>query len=405
MPIYTYKASNAAGDIIEDTLQATNRDGAATSLASRGLQLLTLKKVESKRGISIGGRISTSQKAEFARFMATMLRSGMSVPDSVDIIRQETKNKKMNEILVDIAFQTRRGKSMSSVLAQYKDEFDAVFLTMVKVGEESAGLDKSFDYLSAQLTASHELSQKIKGSLMYPAVIVVAMIGNGLLMGLFVLPKISGVFLKLEVELPFYTKVILDLGNAFGENPLLVIIATVVMILTAFFLVVIPRSRNMIVRGMAKLPVIRTVALHIDVARFSRTLSTLLKSGVSIVEALDVAADSIASPAMRNRAKQFSKGVEKGEPLSEILSRNKDIFPGVLVQTVRAGEKSGSLDQVLNEMAQFYESEVEFSLKRMTSILEPVLMLLIGVVVGVMVILMIAPIYSIIGGLQESLVQ
>src|SRR4029079_3889492 len=136
------------------------------------------------------------------RFVSTMLRSGMSIPEAVEIIREETKNKAMQRILADISFQTQKGKSLSSVLSTYKQDFDPIFLTMVRVGEQSGTLEKSFQYLSKQLAASHELTQKVKGSMMYPAVIVVAMFGNGLIMMLFVLPKIAGAFLNLDVPLP-----------------------------------------------------------------------------------------------------------------------------------------------------------------------------------------------------------
>jgi type IV pilus assembly protein PilC len=329
----------------------------------------------------------------------------MSVPEAVEIIRQESKNAKMQKVLADLSYQAKKGKSISSVLETYPKDFDRVFLTMVKVGEESGTLEKTFEYLSKQLSASHELGQKIKGSLMYPAVIVVAMVGNGLLMAVFVLPKLAEAFLKLDVPLPAYTRILLGAGEFFGKNPLLVIGAAIAAGIFGIAFIVIRTTRALLIKMLSRAPVIKNVVRNIDVARFSRTLSTLLKSGVPIIESLDVSSESVTNPRMKKETKSFSEQVAKGRSLSEIMATNKTSVPSIMIQTIRAGEKSGSLEQILEEVADFYEKEVEFSLKNLTSLIEPVLMLVIGVVVGVMVIMMIAPIYSIIGGLQQTIGQ
>lgn len=404
MPLFTYKATDEEGKIFEDTIQASSRENAATTLSSQGVKILTIKKVGGAGGIFFGG-ISSAEKAAFCRFMATMLRSGMSVPDGVEIIRQESKNQKMQKVLADLSYQTKKGKSVSSVLEQYSDDFDRVFLTMIKAGEESGTLEKTFEYLSVQLSSSHELSQKIKGSMMYPAVIVVAMVGNGMMMMLFVLPRLAQAFLKLDVPLPVYTRVMLNVGQFFGNNPILIIGITIAIAIGFVMLFIIRPTRKIIMHILTGMPLVKKVVRNIDIARFSRTLSTLLKSGVPIIESLDVSSDSVTSDRLRNVTKLFSGQVAKGQSLSDIMTGHRDVFPSVMVQTIRAGEKSGSMEQVLSEVADFYEKEVEFSLKNMTSLIEPILMLLIGVVVGVMVIMMIAPIYSIIGGLQQTIAQ
>ncbi len=405
MKIFHYKARNEKGEIVDDIIQAGSESEAVAAIKANNLQLLT---ISTDTGLGQGllqGRISVAEKSSLCRFLATMLRSGMSLPEAVDIIRAETKNKRLKKILGDISFQTQKGKSLSVVLGQYEDDFGPVFLTLVKVGEESGTLEKSFDYLAKQLSSSHELTQKVKGSMMYPAVIVVAMIANGLLMMLFVLPRISKVFLKLEVPLPFYTKWLLMAGNFFGENVALVLGLTVLIGILIAVLLTLNKTRNAVFARVSKLPLIRGITEQVDIARFASTLSTLLKSGVSIVEALDVSSQTLSQAKVRKQAEKFSEEISRGESLSSILAKKRDIFPTVVVQTIRAGEQSGSLEVVLAEMAEFYEKEVDYSLKRFTSLLEPILMLTIGVVVGVMVLMMIAPIYSIIGGLQQVIAR
>lgn len=404
MPLFTYKATDEEGRVFEDTMQASNKENAVATLQTQGVKILTIKKVGGVGSISFGG-ISTSEKASFCRFMSTMLRSGMSVPDAVEIIRQETKSVKLQNVLADLSYQTKKGKSISSVLEAYPGDFDKVFLTMVKVGEESGTLEKTLEYLAVQLTASHELAQKVKGSMMYPAVIVVAMMGNGILMMVFVLPRLASAFLKLDVPLPSYTRILLTAGQFFGKNPVLVIGGVMVAGVVFVSLFLIRPTRAIMVRIISGAPVVRNVVRNIDVARFSRTLSTLLRSGVPIIESLDVSSESVTNPRIRAETKRFGQLVAKGQSLSDIMASQKTVFPSIMVQTIRAGERSGSLEQVLGEVADFYEKEVEFSLKNLTSLIEPVLMLLIGVVVGVMVIMMIAPIYSIIGGLQQTIQQ
>jgi type II secretory pathway component PulF len=402
MTLFSYKGTDVKGKVVEDTINASTKEDAISALKTTGIKILALKSIDTSIGQIMKGHISLQDKAVFCRFMSTMLRSGLSIPEALEIMRAETKNQKMRKILADLAFQTQKGKNLTSVLAQYKEDFDSVFLTMIKVGEESGTLEKSFEYLTKQLTASYDLGQKIKGSLMYPAVIVVAMMGNGLVMTIFVLPRIAEVFLKFSFPLPLPTRIVLGIGNFVGHNIALTLggIATAVVVLGLMFY--INKTRTLLFNLLQKLPVVSKVVKQIDIARFARTLSTLLRSGVSITSALDVTADALTSANLKKEAKKFSQGIEKGETLSQVLTKDVNLFPPIMVQTIKAGEKTGTLDQILEEMAIFYENEVDYSLKRATALLEPVLMLIIGVVVGIMVIVMIAPIYGIIGGLQQQ---
>lgn len=402
MPLFTYKAATKKGEVVEDVIQASNKKEAGLLLKAEFGQVLSIKALNKGKAI-FGGGVSVSEKAAFCRFLATMLRAGLPLPEAIEIIRQETKNEKLKQILFDVSFRIRKGSSLSSVLGNYKKDFNSVFLTMIKAGEESGSLEKSFDYLAKQLLASYELSQKVKSSLMYPIVIVGAMIVNAIIMLVFVLPKMSEVFLQLNAELPITTKFVLNVGETIGDNLALTLTLFFVSIFLSVMLFVIRETRTAILNIFMRLPVISKVMEEIDVARFARTLSTLLKSGVPILVSLDVASDTISQPRLKKEAKKFSEGVSKGESLSEILAGGKNLFPVTMVQTIKAGEKSGSLEVVLEELANFYELEVDYSLKRATSLLEPILMLIIGVAVGAMVIIMITPIYSIVGGLEGGI--
>jgi type IV pilus assembly protein PilC len=403
MPLFRYKAKDKNENLVEDVIQAANRKEAAVLLKADELQILTVKNLEKKDIVIFGGGIPVSEKAAFCRFLGTMLRSGLPLPEALDIIRQETRNKKFQQILFDLIFHIRKGETLSSVLAKYKTEFDAVFLTMIKAGEESGTLENSFDYLAKQLLASYELSQKVKSAMMYPAIIIAAMVANaGVMLG-FVLPKMSEVFLSLNVELPPVTRFVLTAGRTLGANLALTFGAFFAFIFFVILLFLIRSTREAIFSYLVKLPVINKVMDQLDTARFARTLSTLLKSGVPIMVALDVSSDVLRQPALKKQAKAFSEGVSRGMSLSEVITKQKKSFPITMIQTIKAGEKTGSLEVVLEELATFYEMEVDYSLKRATSLLEPLLMLIIGVAVGAMVVLLITPIYSIVGGLESGL--
>ncbi len=397
MPLFTYKAQDKKGKIIEDVTQASSRKEAASMLKADNLKILTIKTLDTKMDSLFSGKISVSEKAAFCRFMATMLRAGLPLPEAIDIIRRESKNKKLRKVLFDISFNMKKGSTLNFVLSKYKSDFDNVFLTILKAGEESGTLDQAFDYLSKQLLASYELSQKVKGALMYPAVIVAAMGANMIIMFTFVLPKLSEVFLQLDVELPTATRLLLGFGTFLGENTALVIGVMFFLGVFGFLTLYIRRSRKIVFDLFVKLPVVKKVVKEIDVARFARTLSTLLKSGVPITGALEVSGDVLSQSSLKAVAEQLSSGVQKGVSLSDILASKKNVFPVIMVQTIRAGEKTGSLEVVLEEMATFYESEVDFSLKRATALIEPILLLTIGVAVGGMAVMMITPIYSIVG--------
>lgn len=402
MGLYSYKATDKKGKIIEDVLQASSKDEAASILTSDELKIVSIKPFDEKFRSFMSRGVTVSEKAALCRFMATMLRAGLPLAEAVDIIRQETQGKRLKQILFDVSFYIRKGQTLSSILSKYKDDFDPVFLTMIKAGEESGTLEKSFDYLAKQLLASYELTQKVKTSMMYPGVILTAMVGvAGIMLG-FVLPKMSDVFLSLNVKLPTATKFILNVGQTVGANLALTfgLFFAVILVIIALFL--IKKTRTIILSVFVKMPVVNKVMDQLDTARFARTLSTLLRSGVPIMVALDVSSDVLRQPGLKKQAKAFSEGVSKGESLSDILTKQKKSFPVTMIQTIRAGEKTGSLEVVLDELATFYELEVDYSLKRATSLLEPILMLIIGIAVGTMVVLMITPIYSIVGGLESG---
>lgn len=400
MPLFSYKAQNSKGEVISEITQAGNKSEAVNTLQSLGYKVLSLKSVDANANSLFEGSVSIAEKATFSRFLATMLRAGLPLTEGLDVIGKETPSEKLKKVLLDVSFQTRRGNSLSASMGKYPKVFDPIFLTIVKAGEQAGTLEKSFDYLSKQLLISYEMTQKVKGAMVYPAVIVTAMIANAIVMLVFVLPKMSGVFSTLNLKLPATTKAILAVGNFVGANTVLVMVAVLLSVIIGIIFFSWGTTREMLVALLTKVPMVKRLRDQIDVSRFSRTLSTLLDNGVPIMEALDVSADVISQLKLKKEAKLFSEGVGRGEALSDLLEKSKGVFPKVVTQTIKAGEKTGALEEVLIELAEFFEKEVDYTLKSLTSLIEPIIMIVIGVGVGALVVMMIIPIYSVVGGME-----
>ncbi|OGY17147.1 MAG: hypothetical protein A2785_03970 [Candidatus Chisholmbacteria bacterium RIFCSPHIGHO2_01_FULL_49_18] len=403
MEIFEYKVKDKQGKIVQDIIESTSRKDAAISLRDQGYQVLTVRKtMPTQSFLDKTRRISTVEQAIFCRYLSTMMKAGLPLAESIEIMAKESTNRKMGRILRDLQFSLQRGQKLSTVFSRYPEIYDSVFLTLTRAGEESGTLEQSFDYLAKQLMSSYELSQKVKGALLYPAVILSAMMGVGVIMITFVLPRISSVFLRLNIKLPLATRLLLTVSQFMGNNfPW--IIGSALLLLSALVVIIrFSRTRKALARFSSKFPVLSRLFDQLDLARFSRTLSTLLKSGVPIVESIRVSVELLTQTKFVKLGKTFEESIQKGQSLSDAIAQGEGIFPGLMTQSIRAGEKTGSLEVVLEELAQFYEQEVEHTLKGLTSILEPVLMLVIGVAVGAMVISIIAPIYSIIGNLQPQ---
>lgn len=401
MQTFKYKILDKNKKIIENTVQARSRAEVVAMLREKNVKILTVKKNATEISF-LGNKIKTLDKANFCRYMSIMLKSGLSVSEAVEVISSETENGKMKLILNELSFSMSEGGEISKTLEKYPNIFDKVFLALLKAGEKSGSLEKTFEYLSNQLYASHRLNKKILGALMYPAVVITAMIGVGILMMTFVLPKLSAVFLKMKIDLPLPTKILLTFGDFMGKNSLLVFLGIFIFVAIVVVLMSNYKTKRSVFSFFSNAPIIRKLSRQIDLARFSRTLSTLLKSGVPIINALNIAAETLSQKDMKKVASSFEKGITEGKPIASLLSEKKKVFPAIMVQTIKTGEKTGTLDTVLAEIAEYYEAELEDGLKEFVTLLEPLIMLIIGVAVGAMVIMIIAPVYSVVGSMQST---
>lgn len=407
MPVYSYKAKTKEGRVKQGTVIAASKKEAGANLRSEGFSPLFVKKTTvSKKGFLFNGgqRLPLIEKANLCRYLGTMVKSGLPLTEAIEVLRAEAVHPQLKLILDETRGRLQKGQLLSNAFALFPETFDEVFLTLLKAGEESGTLDKTFAYLGSQLYADYQLRQKIKSTLAYPIVISLATLGLGIAMLVFVVPKISPVLLRLSAtfELPTHTVLILKIGVFLSDNLLffLAALAGLAVLLVSFL--IRPSGRKLLNRFLTYLPLIKDFYEHLALARFSRTLSTLLKSGVPITNSLEVACGTLNLPKYEKLKGFFAQEISKGRSLAETLKKS-ELFPPIMTSLVATGEKTAALDKLLLDLALFYEEKVSNSLKTMTDIIEPVLMLAIGLAVGAAVISLIAPIYSFVGSLSQSI--
>lgn len=352
------------------------------------------KILQSLQGVKLG------EKIVFIQDLSIMLKSGIPVARSLKIITKQTHNKRFAKILESITQGIENGKTLHESLGQYPAVFSPIFVSMIKVGELSGNLDESLQYLTVQLEREAELKSRVRGAMIYPAVIVVAMVIIGIVMSIFVLPKLTAVFKDFNQTLPFMTRVVIAISDFMGAHAILAV-GGLVGLVVAFgaFLRTAPGKRGLDM-FLVRVPIINPIVKKINLARFARVFSSLLKSGIPIVEGLEVSGESMPNILYRETIIQAGQNVKTGKNLTDELAKNEVLFPVIVVQMLQVGEETGSLETILAQLAGHYESEVDATLKDFSSIIEPVLLLVIGTIVGVLAYALIIPIYNIGNNIQ-----
>lgn len=399
MSQFNYKALDSQKKISQGVLSARSSQEVADELSKKGLSPLTISEKVDRSNTK--GTIPAIEKITFCRYVSTMLASGLSLSDGINVMHDETKHPLMRQILGDISYGLEQGQQLSVVFEKYPHVFESYFLTLTRAGEVSGTLGDVFKYLESELRAEYSLNSKVKGALLYPGIVFMAMIGIGILMFFFVLPQIGKVFLSLNMPLPAFTKGMFVVSIALSKFMIPILGGGVVLLVLGFIALKKPFVQNLLFRMVRPIPMIRNLIKKIDLARFNRIFSTLLKSAVPITEALEISLQSLVWFEFRVLAKTLPQEIGKGKTLSLAIKEGK-IFPTLMTQMIAAGEKSGTLDASLGDLASFYEEEVEEELKSLTQIIEPVLMLLVGIGVGIMILSIIAPIYSVVGSFQQA---
>lgn len=403
----SYSAKNYAGEKKTGELEVKNERDLATQLRAEGYILTAFKEIEAeKKGemeIKFLDRffsISLKDKLMFTRNLSVMISSGLPISKAIKNISLQTKNKKFQEVLISIFDDIQAGTTFADGLARYPGIFGDLFVNMIRVGETSGNLEEILEILSIQLEKEHNLTSKIKGAMTYPAVIIVAMIGIAILMLTYILPKLTSVFADMDVQLPASTRFIIGLSNLLRAHAVAVAVGFVIFGIILKFLLQTESGKKIVGFVLINIPVIKNMVIKVNCARFARIYSSLLRSGVPVVQALTIISNTLTNYYYKNATKKGIEDVQKGISLSQVIEKNPKVFPMLMAQMAQVGEETGKTETVLLKLAEFYEDEVDQISKNMSSIIEPVLMIFIGGAVGFFAISMLQPMYSLMDNIK-----
>lgn len=402
MPLYYYEARSKRGEKSSGMLKAKDEKDLAWQLKNDGLIPTRIegrsegKEKGSGFKLPFLNRVSVVDKLMFTRHLGVMIKGGVALPEAIQILSRQASSAYFKKILEGVADNLKRGVSLHEAISAYPKVFSGVYVSMVEVGEVLGNLEEVLNLLAIQLKKEHDLKSKVVGAMMYPAVILSATIGIGILMMVVVIPRIAKIFSELNVELPAITRFVIGFSTFIRDHTFLVIVM-VASLIGSFKLF----SRSVIGKKiihflLIRVPFIKEIVIKINSARFCRSLASLLGGGVPIVKSLEIVSATATNIYYRQAIKDAATEVQKGMALNGVLEKNSQIFPILLVQMVRVGEETGMSSQILKQLAEFYEDEVDTLTKGISSIIEPVLMIVIGAAVGFFAVSMLQPMYSIV---------
>jgi len=395
MAKFLYKAKNTSGDIVSGSVIADNDMQAESILLKNSLILVDLEpeKVEGFM-LSFLNKFTIHDKLMFARQLSTMVAAGISLPKAMGIIAVQTSNERAKSIYYKIISDLESGLTFSTALAKHPNVFDPVIIAVIRSGEQTGNLDKVLDQLAKQFERDNSLVTKIRNALLYPAVILVAMIAIGVTMMVYIVPKFKEIFTSSGVQLPLATKMLIGFSDSMIGYWYVYLIFVIGLYIGLRAFTISDYGEYFFDTMKLRLPVINRISEGVYITRLAQTLSMMSRSGVPILESIKLVATTINNRVYQDGLQYAAGQVERGLPLSVPLAKNSN-FPILLSQMVAVGEQTGHLEGIMEKLGQYYEEETNEKIKGMASLIEPVLMILIGIAVAFIVISVITPIYKI----------
>ncbi len=401
MPNFKFKAKKMTGEEIEGTREAWDRFELGRILRQEGYILVDFEEEGMRRKLKIPflnllKRVSLSEKVIFTRNLAVMIGAGLPISRAFEVLIRQTSSRKLKKTLSDIALNLSKGKALSESIAEHPSIFSPLYVSMVKAGEKSGKLEESLKIMADQINKDATLLRKIRGAMIYPAIVIIAMIVIAILMFIYVVPTLVSTFAEIEMELPLSTRLVIWFSQSLSANSLSVLGVLVGLIVLIVFLLRTRFFKKVLNTAVLYLPLFSGLTKKVNSARAARTLSSLVASGVNILEALDITANVLQNVHFKNVLKEAKNEIQKGSTISSVFKKSEKIFPLLMGEMMAVGEETGELPGMLLNLAVFYEEEVSEATKDMSTVIEPVLMLLIGAVVGFFAVAMMKPMYTMV---------
>ncbi|MBI4702727.1 MAG: type II secretion system F family protein [Deltaproteobacteria bacterium] len=400
MPQYKYVARTAGGEVKKGTLVAAD---IATAEKRLRAQQLTPESIKKHFSFQIGVGVEATDLVKFTRMFATMIDAGLPLVQCLDILGSQEQNPHFKNALLDIKEHVEQGATFSDALRRHPKIFDNLFVNLVHAGEVGGILDTILNRLAIYIEKNAKLKRQVKGAMTYPMVVICIMIVVMVVLMTFVIPAFENMFAEFGAKdaLPKLTKIVIAVSRGFLSYLPVMIVGSVALVVSFLQIYKRPRGKRAVHNALLRAPVLGPVLQKIAVARFSRTLGTLLSSGVPILDATEIVAraagNMVVEEGLMYAREKISEGRNLAEPLAEMW-----VFPGMVVQMISVGEQTGALDQMLNKIADFYEEEVDVAVAALTSMLEPLLMVVVGGLVGTVLISMYLPIFELAGNIKSE---
>ena len=399
MPHYTYKAIDNSGDHYKGAKEAIDRFALYREIRKEGGQVIHVHEHSKKKFFSLSfeglfqGKVKQHDKIIFARNLASMIEAGLPMTRAISIMRRQSKGE-LQKVLQRIEDEIAKGITLSESMKLFPDVFSTLFVSMVKAGEESGNLTMALKNISNQMEKTYQLNKKVKGALMYPAVIFSLMAIIGVLMMVYMVPTLTETFKGLGIKLPLSTRIIIAISDAMKNYFMFIVGGVALAVASIYSGLKTEKGKHMLDFLSLRAPIIGEIVKQVNAARTARMLSSLISSGVDIVVAISVTKDVIQNVYYKSILSDIEQVIQKGEQMSAIFLKHEDLYPLFVGEMVSVGEETGKIGDMLEGVASFYENEVDQKTKDMSSVIEPVLMIVIGVAVGIFAISMLAPTYS-----------
>jgi len=396
MQIFTYKVKDHNGKTFKGLIEALDDKQAVSALRERGYFVL---KVEKKQEINVSSLFKIMQRAkfsdvvEFTRQIATMMTAGLPLTDALELLQRQTRNSDMARVLNDVLDQVQGGASLGDALSMHPRLFSKVYIALVRAGESAGVLDRVLNRLADNLEKDRDFQGKTKGALIYPAIVISGMIVVVFIMMIFVVPKLTSLYKEFGTTLPLPTRILMAVSDNFVRFSFLIIPLCIGLYIAYQAWIKTDQGRLKVDEFMLSIPIWGKLKKGVAMTEFTRTLGLLIGAGIPILDALHIVSDAVGNRVYKDGIEAAAREVERGFPLGVPISRNPD-FPPILGQMLKVGEESGKMDEVLSKLSTFFESETEQLIKGLTTAIEPIIMIVLGVGVGFLVMAVILPIYN-----------
>ncbi len=401
--LFIYKAIDAEGANKEGEIDAPNRDIAISGLQRRGLVVLSIKDENANKSIfdlSFFNKVSNKDVVILSRQIATLFEAQVSALKAFTMLSANTENKLLGQKLSQIAEDLQGGISISGSLGKYPEIFSNFYVNMVKVGEETGKLSQTFVYLADYLDRQYSITSKTKNALIYPIFVVVTFFVVMTLMFVVVIPKLSSIILDSGQEVPFYTKVVIAISNLFVHYGFFLLIFLVLLGVAVWRLSSTDKGKIYLDKIRLSIPAVGNLYKKLYLSRITDNLNTMLSSGIPIVRAIDITSEVVGSRIYKAILGEVADGVKSGLSMSVAFSKHPQEISGILVQMVQVGEETGSLGAILKTLTDFYRREVDDAIDTLVGLIEPVMIVVLGLGVGVLLVSVLMPIYNLAGGIN-----